>query len=363
MRNTSGLLLVVALVACAPSVQAGLVAQKAAGAVVLSDGTRLEGQVYLTPGKKLRVFDGQHKKWYRLGLAEISRVTCDVAGDTALDKWTWKEDTSDEKIFRGDEYHKREYSLVVYLRSGVTVHGYGSGVIYVESEGKKRRFILKRNERYRPDKKPEDIVYVKEIVLEAPEGADGGGQIVGAIPAAPLVTAIKAIRADGMAIFDATLDTPTLQYRIGNVPSGTYDLAVETDDKVYIGLSGTMGLDEKRMTGLRNHLDHVREFFDVRKPALVAVRGRAVKVLVDSVRRRKTSLENMKAVHRFDIYTMHEFEGDWIIDKRLFLSRRMILKDENVQPRELIVEPRLAGLEVGDSPVEFDLGFLMEQVQ
>jgi len=347
---------------CAPA-RGGLKPEKIPGTVVLSDGTRLTGQVYLTPGKKLRVFDGEHQRWHQFGLGEIARVTCGVARDSMLDKWTWKEDTSDEKLFRSDEYWKREYSLVIRLHSGLTVHGYGSGVIYVEVDKKKYRFILKRNERHPPNKKPQDIVYLTDVILRESEGAGTGGAILGAMQPAPLVTAVKAIRADGMGITNATLETATLRYRIGGLAPGVYDLGVETEDAFYVGLSGKTALDEKSLAGLQNHIDHIREFFEVRKVRLAAVEGKAVKVLIASTRRRKTSFEGMEAVHRFDIYTMHEFEGDWVIDKRLFLSRQMILKDEPGKPRRLVIEPRLAGVKVSGAPVEFDLGFLLEEVQ
>jgi len=150
------------------------------GRFVLSDGTAHEGRIYLTRDKRLEVFNTASQEWLKLKLSEISSISFAIESETEEKEWRWKEGGSDVKVFTGRTYVDRRYSVTVKLAAGGTVSGHVRGtVIYVEPPGKEPvRFFLRKDERGDWNRKPAEIIYVKEILLgdaaKAPAPAAGG---------------------------------------------------------------------------------------------------------------------------------------------------------------------------------------------
>ena len=163
------------------------------GTLTLSNGQVLKGLVTLTRGRKLEVFEDAANKWHRLELAEIRRLDNEVERETEEKEWRWKESGSDVKIYTGRTYVDRKYRLRVTPaggQAGFVGHIRGT-VIYVQPPAEEpRRFFLRQDERGDFGRKPDDMIYVRSVVLEtagaSPEPPrDGPGAGRGGRPDAP----------------------------------------------------------------------------------------------------------------------------------------------------------------------------------
>jgi len=137
------------------------------GTLSTSDGKTYEGKLYLTRDKKLEVFDLDRKKWYKLKLKEIASLRFEIESEIEEKEWRWKEGGSDVKVYTGRSYFDRKYIVNVKLSSGESLRGHVRGApIYVKGEGGKAvRFMLRKDQRGEWGQKPDQIVYVKEIVF------------------------------------------------------------------------------------------------------------------------------------------------------------------------------------------------------
>lgn len=138
------------------------------GKLVLSDGKELRGKLYLTRDKKLEVFETGRQEWNKLDLKELSRLDISVEKEETVKEWRWKEAGSDVKVDTGRTKVDRTYKCTAAKLDGKKIEGHLRGtVIYVkEAEDKDaRRFFLLWNSPGDFDQKPEDLVYVKAVVL------------------------------------------------------------------------------------------------------------------------------------------------------------------------------------------------------
>jgi ribosomal protein L7/L12 len=138
------------------------------GKLVLSDGKELRGKLYLTRDKQLELFDTKRQEWNKLDLKELSKLEISVEKEETVKEWRWKEAGSDVKVDTGRTKVDRTYKCAATKADGKKIEGHLRGtVIFVkESEdADPKRFFLLWNSPGDFDQKPEDLVYVKAVVL------------------------------------------------------------------------------------------------------------------------------------------------------------------------------------------------------
>ena len=160
-------ILVLALAACA---SAGVFEEppadyKLPGSITTSDSKSVSGLVYTTLGKPVKIYDPTPKKFVAFTLAEVSRIDVQIAEQHEEPYWYWKESGSDEKIYTGKTYPWRKYLTTVTFVSGKKITGQFSGLIHIDSDGKKTSYTLYKRQKGKEGQKPDDLVFVKSIVL------------------------------------------------------------------------------------------------------------------------------------------------------------------------------------------------------
>ena len=86
------------------------------GTVELSDGTRLQGWLSLTPGRPLEVFDLDAQEWREFAIHEIRGLRAAPRREELEREWRWKEYGKDEKVYTGRAYPKRWLDHELVLR-------------------------------------------------------------------------------------------------------------------------------------------------------------------------------------------------------------------------------------------------------
>lgn len=142
------------------------------GTVRLSNGGKLNGEIYLTRDRKLRFYHRQEKKLLLLTLAELDHVECRVVVERMQPEWRWKENANDEKVYTGKHYPMREYETVLHFKNGRTLVGDCTALIYVRNENGEVRFIIHKRQKGKVGQKLSDLVYVKLVDFRKPTGPD-----------------------------------------------------------------------------------------------------------------------------------------------------------------------------------------------
>jgi hypothetical protein len=138
------------------------------GRVLLSDDRQLTGQVYLTRGARLKIYDAQTERQREVPLSEIQRIQAVVAGEWLEKEWRFRENANNEKVYTGRSYPVREYRHVLTLAGGQKLEGTLSAVLYVQAEGaaSPTKLLLHKRHKGDPGNSLEALVYVREVVLE-----------------------------------------------------------------------------------------------------------------------------------------------------------------------------------------------------
>ena len=136
------------------------------GTVWLSDGSRIEGSLYLTLAKPLTLYEEAAKEWKDFKISELERVRLGVEKAEEVPVWRCKEGGSDEKIRTGESYPNLILWCEVVTASGERVRGHVLGtVLYVKGEKKNDKVLLKKYVRGKVGQGPEQVIYAKEIIF------------------------------------------------------------------------------------------------------------------------------------------------------------------------------------------------------
>jgi len=166
-----------------PLAPAGAPARQARPAtVVFSDGTKRAGQVWLTPGKRLKIFERAQEGYREFALADVVRIDVDPEKEVMERVWRWKEHASDEKFYTGEAYPWREYvtTLTVRDRKGrpKTVVGDMTALLYLQEDPKQEepkregpekkpvRLIVHRRDKGEVGQNLQDLVYVTAVIFD-----------------------------------------------------------------------------------------------------------------------------------------------------------------------------------------------------
>lgn len=143
--------------------------------VVFSGGSKRSGQVWLTPGKRLKIFERAQEKYREFALADVVRIDVNPEKEVMERVWRWKEHASDEKVYTGEAYPWRKYvtTLAVRDRKGKlqNVVGDMTAVLYLQEDPEKKpvRLLIHRREKGEVGQTLQDLVYVTAVVFETPK--------------------------------------------------------------------------------------------------------------------------------------------------------------------------------------------------
>ena len=150
------------------------------GTIILSTGEKICGEVFLTRGKRLRIWDLERELYRDFELKKIAQMRIKVKRQRIEKEWRFKEEGSPEKVFTGRFYPRLDFTLTLTLLNGkrVECNLVRGQPLYVQPpQGKKRRFILQPHLKGEVGQTPGLLVYPKEIVLASPgnqrQEADG----------------------------------------------------------------------------------------------------------------------------------------------------------------------------------------------
>jgi hypothetical protein len=141
------------------------------GSVELSDGSKHPGMIYLTRDKRLQIYDEKLQRQREVPLQAVKQIDCTVKKERLDKEWTFKETTSDEKIYTGRSYPMREYLHTITLKDGRTITGPLSAIVYIQpkaaasAQPEPERFLLNKRNKGEPGQSLKELVYVKRIKL------------------------------------------------------------------------------------------------------------------------------------------------------------------------------------------------------
>ena len=155
------------------------------GCVVLSTGKRLDGLVWTTRGKPIRIFDRKKSAYRDVKWEEIASIEQAPDEEWLEEEWRWLESGSDAKVFTGRFYRAAKYRTVIRLKSGEKITGDAVAPVYVKAGKKFHRLEL--HKRFKspgpvPKKELKPLLYIKKLVLtdrEPEKPAEGKGPRVG----------------------------------------------------------------------------------------------------------------------------------------------------------------------------------------
>jgi len=301
------------LLALSQSISAQAAIRKAA--VYFSDGKVLTGRIALTSGRKFKLNipkagklkttdmvtgeDVQYGKVRQFTFEPISEIRFYPSREEIRQNWKFIETTKyDEKTavadytpaqkaFWGESYPLRYLSSTVIFSSGEILGGQLYSVtIYLETEEKTHRFVLRSKQRGEKGTKLEDLVYIIKIKM-LDEGKDiaanitvkftgmtfGPNDLVQAVTRDSL-TPVPAERGDGP-------DTFIVKSTFGE----DIYLAVRKDGKYLVGWPANR--DEKLFALARDHIQRQRDFYNDKKllGVMKSKDGREVLTLINLRRR------------------------------------------------------------------------------
>jgi len=330
--------------------------------VELSDGTRIEGAVGV-PNDALLIYNEARRRRYTVRLAEISSLLTAIEWQGMAEKWIFRESGSDEKIYTGRYYPVRHYLATITFNDGKQLSGrIMPKTLYVKSEGKTRRFILRAKQEGKVGQKLSDLLYVRRITFGG-AGAGTRATIRGTLdlPEGEKLQKVLALNRDKLFSIEAKIEPAAGKFRLADCTEGAYDLAVVTNKALYVYFSrekdkGATRLDAPSVAGMQAWVDGLRDFFHKQAILYAAGNEKGAFALVCSERHGGTTLPGAALVRRYDIWAMRKPGEAWQIQKRFFLWRQ-VSKDPALARRALVIAPALGGhrVEAGSSDLSLSI--------
>lgn len=149
-----------------------------AGRIELSNGKVVNGRIYLTRGRNLRIYDAEKERFRDVPLRVVREIDCLVEKEWDEKEWRFKENANDEKIFTGRTYPARIYVHELKLIRGDRITGKLAALVHVtpsDADGenkqpaKPQKFLLHKRDKGEPGTTLKDLVYVTRIVLAPKE--------------------------------------------------------------------------------------------------------------------------------------------------------------------------------------------------
>jgi hypothetical protein len=295
--------------------------------VELSDGTRIEGRVQITDDAVIINNEAQARR-YTVRAAEMAKLETTIERQSMEEKWMFRESGLDDKVYTGERYPVREYLTSITFRDGRQLEGHiVPKTLYVESEGKRRRFILRHKDEGQVGQKLEDLLYVRAIAFKQ-ESAGALGAIEGTLlpPDGERLEKVLAVNRDKLFAIEAAVNPASGKFRVPDCTEGTYDLLAVTNKAVYLYFSGERDKGSGRLTaeqvaGVQSWIDKLRDFFHTQKVVYAAGNEERLFALICEERLGGTTSGEAQYVRRYEVWAMHKPGGEWQIDKRMFVQR------------------------------------------
>ncbi len=139
--------------------------------ITLASGATVAGKVYLTRGKRLRVWDPRQRRYRDFSISQLSRIEVRVTRERIEKEWRFKEEGSDEKVFTGRTYTRLDFDLRLTLAHGRRLDfkiAKGTPVYMETPQGKRRRFLIQPFMKGEVGQQRSQLVYPKEILFTTP---------------------------------------------------------------------------------------------------------------------------------------------------------------------------------------------------
>lgn len=277
-----------------------------------SNGDTVEGAFSLTEGRKLDFFDVNKGKRVQIDPEEIARVTVKIEEESMQQAWMFKEDGNADKVMLPWKYPVRKLLTDITLTSGQSVHGHVNAPFYLEINDESKRFFLVKDQKGEKNQKPEELLYIKEIVLPNRKIGDGKlGTITVKAKGHPVLVDHKR---------EMTLDPP-----FTGLLSGPYDVIVFDDAKIRYGLSGD-AVPEADQKAIQDKVNQIEEFYTSKKIVAFAKSGTTVRGLIELTRKEESYDAGFKFA-RWELWTFEPTKQSFDIKRRLFLYRQRLEKD------------------------------------
>ena len=139
------------------------------GYLRLSNGDRVDGNVHLTRDATIKFTDPDRKKLLRIRLSELTHIEQKVITERMEKEWRWLENANDQKVYTGREYPMRKLQTVLHMKTGRTLQGLVTVLLYVTNENGRQRFVLHKRQKGKPGEKLTDLLYVTLVDFRPPE--------------------------------------------------------------------------------------------------------------------------------------------------------------------------------------------------
>jgi len=295
------------------SITAHAVIRKAA--VYFSDGKVLTGRIALTSGRKFKLNipkagklkttdmvtgeDVQYGKVRQFTFEPVSEIRFYPSREEIRQNWKFIETTKydektavadytpSKKAFWGRTYPLRYLSSTVIFSSGETLEGrLYSVTIYLETEEKTHRFVLRSKQRGEKGTKLEDLVYINKIKM-LDEGKDIAANITVKFAGTTFGPndLVQAVTRDSLTPVPTEKGEGPDTFVVKSAFGEDFYLAVRKDGKYFVGWPASR--DEKLFALARDHIERQRDFYNDKKllGVIKSNDGREVLTLVNLRRR------------------------------------------------------------------------------
>ena len=284
-------------------------------AVYFSDGKVLTGRIALTSGRKFKLNipeagklkttdmvtgeDVQYGKVRQFTFEPVSEIRFYPSREEIRQNWKFIETTKyDEKTavadytpaqkaFWGETYPLRYLSSTVIFSSGETLEGQLYSVtIYLETEEKTHRFVLRSKQRGKKGTKLEEMVYITKIKM-LDEGKNIAANIT--VKFAGMTFGpndlVQAVTRDSLTPVPTERSESPDTFVVKSTFGEDFYLAVRKDGKYHVGWPDSR--DEKLFALARDHIERQRDFYNDKKllGVMKSKDGREVLTLVNLRRR------------------------------------------------------------------------------
>jgi hypothetical protein len=331
-------------------------------AVELSDGTRLDGRIHVTGGSVI-LQNEAHRRRYTVRAAEMAKLEQTIERQSMEEKWLFKESGLDDKVYTGEVYPVRHYTTRITFHDGRQLEGHIiAKTLYVESDGERQRFMLRRKDEGKLGQTLEDLLYVRSVTFKE-EGAGVRGTIEGTIivPEGERLQQVMAVNRDKLFSIEVGFNPFSGQFRVPDCTEGTYDLIAVTDGAIYLYFSrerdeGASRMHAVQVAEVQAWVDRLRDFFHEQRIVYAAGNEERAFALVRKERHGGTTLQGAELIRRYDVWAMHKPRGEWQIEKRMFL-RRLVSETPVAERRDVVVSAALGGhaISAGQESLELEL--------
>ncbi len=334
----------------------------AAGSVKLSNGDVYEGVVRFTKKDTLKVFDLDRKKFTTLAFSEIKSITVKVTKKEMRKSWVFKEEGSPEKIYTGGEYPRMDFEYAVTLTSGSSHRCHVVTTVYVDGGERTFKFVLKKKERGADGTKFTEIVYVSSITFDRGEEKKASGRSITCtvLEGEKALSAFAINRRDAVA-YKAAISESGNSFVVSNLPEGTYDLAIETENglHIWVAVDEQDNMSRTDQGELCDFVQSVKDFFDEKTPLIVKGSRKCTRALVEMKRFRKNSYtkktEKKIFFRRLEIWTMHRTDKRWKRDKLTFIFREQVSVEN--RGKKVVFDRTLGGKDLTGDKMESAIEF------